>query len=253
MPLDTAQYVRSKMAAMVKRLPPEGGRKADAVARELMARIVGGEVAVGSILPKEEELEREFGVARSVIREATKFLEVHRLVRPVRRRGTVVLDPRASLSPDVVATFLTPRKGRVARDFLKGLLEVRRMLDVEMLALAAQRRKPSDVRALKAAADGLKEAAASGDAEAFEAAILGFGLAAAAATHNPIYTMLVHWNASTVRELADVFASIRSAPAEHAEGVAVIVAAIERGDAAAVRELGAAFHDWAEPKLLAAL
>lgn len=241
------------MLPMVKRLPPEGGRKADAVARELMARIVGGEVAVGSILPKEEELEREFGVARSVIREATKFLEVHKLVRPVRRRGTVVLDPRASLSPDVVATFLTPRKGRVSREFLKGLLEVRRLLDVEMLSLAAQRRKPGDVRALKAAAEGMKEAAASGDPEAFEAAVLTFGLATAAATHNPIYTMLVHWNASTVRDLAHVFASIRSSPAQHAEGVAVLVAAIERGDAETVRTLGAAFHEWAGPKLLAAL
>ena len=76
-----------------------GLRKADVVARDLLDRIVHGDPAPGAILPKEAEIAGEFGVNRSVVREAIKLLEVHRLVRPVRRRGTVVLDPFASTAP----------------------------------------------------------------------------------------------------------------------------------------------------------
>ena len=59
-------------------------RKADRVADDLLRRIVAGEHTVGSILPREAELAEEYEVNRSVVREAIKLLEVHRLVRPVR-------------------------------------------------------------------------------------------------------------------------------------------------------------------------
>ena len=81
-------------------------RKADLVARDLMRRIVSGEVSVGSLLPKEEELAAGYRVNRSGVREAVKLLEVHRLVRPVRRRGTEVLSPLSSLSPEVLRALL---------------------------------------------------------------------------------------------------------------------------------------------------
>jgi len=230
--------------------PKAPSRKADEVSRELLARIVGGELEPDSLLPKEEELEAEFGVARSVVREAVKILEVHKLVRPVRRRGTVVLDPRASLSPDVVAAFLAPRKGPDGRDFLKGLLEVRRLLDVEMCGLAAERRTPRDVAAMRAAAAAYGKAAET--PERVEDAILAFGLAIARATQNPLYVMLVHWNSATVRDLAPLFASVRASSTAHAEGVELVVAAIERGDAEAARAMTALYHDWAGPLILAA-
>jgi len=235
--------------------PKSPPRKADEVARELMARIVGAEIAPGSLLPKEEELEAEFGVARSVVREAVKFLEVHKLVRPVRRRGTVVLDPRASLSPDVVATFLVPRQGKISPDFLKGVLEVRRLLDVEMMGLAAERREPTDLASIREAANTLLQKASVQKANApeeLEDAILAFGLAVARATHNPLYVMFVHWNSNAVRDLADVFASVRASSGTHAEGIQMVVSAIESGDAAAARAMTALYHDWAGPKILAA-
>ena len=230
--------------------PKSPPRKADEVARELMARIVGAEIAPGSLLPKEEELEAEFGVARSVIREAVKFLEVHKLVRPVRRRGTVVLDPRASLSPDVVATFLVPRQGKVSPDFLRGVLEIRKLLDVEMMGLAAERREATDLRAIRDAANILAEKA--NVPEELEDAILAFGLAVARATHNPLYVMFVHWNSNAVRDLADVFASVRASSGTHAEGIQMVVSAIESGDSAAARAMTTLYHEWAGPKILAA-
>src|SRR5688572_16140682 len=115
-------------------------RKADRVARDLLGRIVGGELAVGTLLPKEDELAAQFGVNRSVIREAIKLLEVHRLVRPIRRRGTEVLSPLSSMSPEVLRAMLSPRAGVIDRRVLGGFLEIRAALDVQMTGLAAERR-----------------------------------------------------------------------------------------------------------------
>ena len=69
-------------------------RKTDRVAEHLLRRIVSGELSPGAVLPREADLAEVFRVNRSVVREALKRLEVHRLVRPIKRRGTIVLDRR---------------------------------------------------------------------------------------------------------------------------------------------------------------
>ena len=56
-----------------------GSRKADTIAEDLLERIVARDFAVGSVLPKEAELADHYDVARSVVREAIKLLEVHEL------------------------------------------------------------------------------------------------------------------------------------------------------------------------------
>ena len=99
-------------------------RKADKVADSLLRSIVSGEISIGSLLPKEAELAEHHGVNRSVIREAIKLLEVHRLVQPRRRRGTEVLDPMASLSPEVIEAMLAPEAGRLDPEVLADLLRV---------------------------------------------------------------------------------------------------------------------------------
>ncbi|MCA9850550.1 MAG: FadR family transcriptional regulator, partial [Dehalococcoidia bacterium] len=109
------------------------------VSRDLLEQIVRGDLAVGSLLPREAELAAAYGVNRSVVREAIKLLEVHRLVRPTRRLGTVVLDPMASLTPEVLRAMLVRRDAEGARvdvTVLAGLLEIRAGLDVQMAALA---------------------------------------------------------------------------------------------------------------------
>ena len=126
------------------------GRKADRVADELLRRIVRGDVQVGSLLPKEAELAAEFEVNRSVIREAIKLLEVHRLVRPIRRRGTEVLDPLSSVSPEVLKAMIVPSPGRVDRALFADFLEIRSSMDIQMSTLAGERRTDDDVAHMEA-------------------------------------------------------------------------------------------------------
>lgn len=70
-----------------RRVPLRQPRVAEMVADVLRQRIVGGELAEGSELPKQEELLEEFGVSRPSLRESLRILETEGLITV--RRGNV--------------------------------------------------------------------------------------------------------------------------------------------------------------------
>lgn len=233
-----------------RRASPPAGRKADAVARDLLGRIVRGEHEVGSTLPTEPELAAAYGVNRSVVREAVKLLEVHRLVRPVRRRGTVVLSPAASTSPEVLRAMLEPRPGELSPEVLASLLEVRAILDVEMTALATRRRTKADLQRMDGCLRRLRESV--GDPARYGDAALDLSLALAAASKNHVLEMLAEWNRRVVADLDRVFSVTRPATSGHVDGFALVVDLIRKKDEAGARQLVRAFHDWSTPRVLAA-
>jgi DNA-binding FadR family transcriptional regulator len=226
-------------------------RKADHVARDLMRRIVSGDLATGIILPTEDELADHYGTSRSVIREAIKLLEVHDLVEPVRRRGTEVLDPLKTLSADVVAAMLRPDGSRFDLFVLQGLLDVRATLDVHMVELVCKHRTKEDLQRLEHALDVVQRTSTEA-AEEYASAHAMFSLALERATHNPIYTMLVHWNQRVVSDLQDLFRPIFSRAEQHATGLGVLLECLKKRDAQSAKELVTAFHAWLNPRLLAA-
>jgi DNA-binding FadR family transcriptional regulator len=236
------------LSAVQARATP-GVRKADVVARSLLDRIVHKAFAVGDVLPTEAAIAREFAVNRSVVREAIKLLEVHRLVRPVRRRGTVVLDPLASTSPEVVHAMLRGARGTIDLPFFESLLEIRAVLDAQICSLAAGRRTKADLEALAAALESLRVAT---DRQQYTDATAQWGLALARATHNPVCEMLSHWNRQVVRELGPVFAAIQPLGGAHLEGLGIMLECIRAKDAERARTMVAAYHAWATPRLLAA-
>lgn len=229
--------------------PPAGLRKADVVARALLDRIVHKDIAVGAVLPTESEIAAEFDVNRSVVREAIKLLEVHRLVRPVRRRGTVVLDPLASMSPEVVHAMLRGTRGTIDLAFFESLLEIRAVLDAQICSLAAERRTKADLKSLEAALESLRVAS---DRAQYTEATAEWSFALARATHNPVCEMLSHWNRQVVRDLAPVFASIQPLGGAHLEGLGIMLECIRAKDAERARSMVGAYHAWATPRLLAA-
>lgn len=232
-------------------------RKSDIVSRDLLMRIVRGEVAVGSLLPKEDELAARYDVNRSVIREAIKLLEVHELVRPIRKRGTVVLDPLATFSADVVTAMLRPQANKVDLLVLQGVLEVRATIDAQMMELVCANRTKADLEALEGALERVQKSKGAGAVshekiDAYMGAHADLSLCLARATHNPIYPMLVHWNRRVVGELADLFRPIFAGAEAHATGLAMILQCIKKRDRVAARELVTTFHSWLNPRLLAA-
>jgi DNA-binding FadR family transcriptional regulator len=224
-------------------------RKADEVADDLLSRIVRGELPVGSVLPREADLADSYGVNRSVVREANKLLEVHRLVRPTRRRGTEVLDPLCSVTPAVLSAMLVDQRGRIDPEMLSEFLEIRALLDVEMTGLAAERRTDEDIASLERSVCSLEQAPA-GSSEAFER-VDEFGRAVAAASQNRIFVMLSHWHAQIARDIRPLLSRVRG-PALETRGHRMVLDAIVAQDCALARHLVAEFHRWANARLLQA-
>jgi len=225
-------------------------RKADRVSHDLLRQIVAGEVQPGDLLPKEDILAKTYGVNRSVVREAVKLLEVHRLVRPIKRKGTVALNPMGSLSPEVIHAMLSPSPGAFDMDVLADVLEIRAELDIHMTGLAAERRSAEDLEILEERLRLVEDS--RGDIHAYSESLDQFSLAMASATGNRIFLMMVHWHHRVHSELGDLMLSVRQPTQAHMTGLKILIELIRKQDIHGVRSLVSAFHKWATPRLLAA-
>src|SRR5579884_3590911 len=117
------------------------------VTRELIRRIASGVLAPGTLLPTETELCQEFHVSRSVIRETMRVLVEKGLVDVRQGKGTFVapMDHWDHLDPMILEERL--RAGRIS-DVVEEMLEVRRLVEVQMAGLAALRADPDDIQRL---------------------------------------------------------------------------------------------------------
>jgi DNA-binding FadR family transcriptional regulator len=119
--------------------------------------IMAGTYPVGSALPPEPMLCSEFGVSRTVVREAVKSLIAKGLLVTGPKVGTKVLHAAQWnwFDPDVVAW--QSRVG-ITREFLRELLELRRVVEPAAVKLAAQRASAEDIAAVEAAYAGMQAA-----------------------------------------------------------------------------------------------
>jgi DNA-binding FadR family transcriptional regulator len=119
--------------------------------------IVAGRYAPGSSIPPEPALCEEFGVSRTVVREAVKSLVAKGLLVTGPKLGTRVLpeDSWNWFDPDVVQW--KSRMG-LTREFLRDLQELRRAVEPAGVRLAAERATASDIADIEAAYAGMKQA-----------------------------------------------------------------------------------------------
>lgn len=104
----------------------------------VLARIVGGEFEVGELIPTELQLQEQYGVSRTVIREGMKILEAKGVISITRGRGTAVQPSELwhTYDADVLAAQLEHGN----RDaVLKEVLRLRICIEPEMAAQAARR------------------------------------------------------------------------------------------------------------------
>ena len=157
------------------------------VVAALGLRIVRNDYPVGSVIDV-DGLEPEFGVSKTVIREALKVLGAKGLVDSRPKRGTFVREREAwsLLDSDVMRWR---REARRDDDrLLADLSELRDAIEPAAARLAARRRDEDDLRALESAFDAF--AAAGQDVDLLVAADLEFHLRLLDATHNELYARL---------------------------------------------------------------
>jgi DNA-binding FadR family transcriptional regulator len=123
--------------------------------------IVSGHYPPESVVPPETVLCKEFGVSRTVIREAVKSLVAKGLLSTGPKVGTRVLpeDQWNWFDPDVVS-WLSQK--RLSADFLCDLQELRRIVEPAAIRLAAERATPQALSSIEIAFSGMKNAVENG-------------------------------------------------------------------------------------------
>lgn len=158
-------------------LGPRRGKLTDVVILELTARMDSGTYGPGDKLPSEQELCKEFQVSRTVIREAVASLRLGGKL--IARQGVGVFvveqDPK-KLGFEVNAVD-------DVRTALQ-ILELRLGVEIEAVALAADRRTPTSLSDITQAFDAFNALDGSDLLEEAKADF-AFHLAIARATNNP--------------------------------------------------------------------
>jgi GntR family transcriptional regulator, transcriptional repressor for pyruvate dehydrogenase complex len=160
----------------------------DLVADRLLDEIVQGRLAPGQAVPTERELARSFRVGRSSVREALRVLESKGVIRG--NVGTFEVAEFGNPLSDSLRLLLTLEEADVGE-----LFEVRRVIEVEMAALAAERRTDEDLARMDEALAAMREHIDSEDA--YIAADIRFHLAIVAAARNRI----AHRMMQAIREI----------------------------------------------------
>lgn len=119
-----------------------------AIVDDISKEVVSGGVGPGDALPSERELSEQYGVSRTVVREAIKVLSEKRLVTVIRGKGVVAAHP----SPDTVTASLGVLF-RLGRATPHHLTELRRGIEPEAAALAAMRATPEQLQRLRLSAE----------------------------------------------------------------------------------------------------
>ena len=119
-------------------------------------RIRDGRLASGDKLPAEAAIMEEFGVSRTVVREALSQLQAGGLVQTRHGIGTFVVG-----LGDAAPFRIGPEQTATVRDVL-AILELRSGIETEAAALAAQRRTAQDLAAMRGALDAFANAVEQG-------------------------------------------------------------------------------------------
>jgi GntR family transcriptional repressor for pyruvate dehydrogenase complex len=167
-------------------------RLSDRLAAYLAGQIDGGVLVPGDRLPTEPELAAAHGVSRTVVREAVHQLRSQGLL--VSRQGSgVYVAPPALHRPLAFDPTVLESMAAVVQ-----IVEVRRAVEGEIAALAAQRATRAQIVALRRALAAIDAAVkAGGDGVAED---LAFHRAIADASGNPQFALLLGFLEQYLRE-----------------------------------------------------
>lgn len=136
------------LAGSAKTARGTGRRLHGAIAHRLGTAILSGEYAPGDKLPGEVEFSETLDVSRSAYREAMQVLTAKGLVESRPKAGTRVL-PRHRwnlLDPDMLVWAFA---GEPDLAFMRGLFEMRIIVEPAAAALAAKRRDAADLKIMR--------------------------------------------------------------------------------------------------------
>lgn len=164
-----------------------GQSMSEQVARALEAQILRGEIEPGERLPTEDGLCEQFGVSRSVIRDALRTLQARGLISVRHGFGIIAAEPSGDQLAEATALLLA-RSGHTVEDVLRA----RAVLETELGCAATRSATDDDVAEATAAFEAYRDWTDAGEWKALNAAHLEFHSALVRALHVPVLDVLLH-------------------------------------------------------------
>lgn len=215
----------------------------DAVADRLRNEILAGRLAARSRLPSERELSLALGVNRLTLRAALARLEAMGLVTTRHGSGTEVAAWRERAGLEALGLLmgsLDPEEPAWL-ELLTSMLEVRRIIATEAVALAAERHTEADIKAMReiAAAQGTR----LHDAHAYALGDLAFQRAVVRAARNIGLELMLNSFARYPEEQPELVAKLYDKREESVAFYGALIGLVQAGDPDAARTaLRAAFN-----------
>lgn len=201
--------------------------RADQLVERLVDDIVSGTYPPGTRLPPEPVLAERADVSRLTLREAVRSLRQRGVVRVEQGRGTFV-NPPDEWSPFdamVLAARAASDEGAV---LAQQLTEVRRVVEVGIVAMAAQRRTDADITRMVTAIEAMRVAEKDADPVAFSRADIVFHDAVLEAADNPFAVALFQPIEAVLRRVRQQTAQDRANRDRAVEMHEVILDAVRR-------------------------
>jgi GntR family transcriptional repressor for pyruvate dehydrogenase complex len=217
-------------ADLFKAVPREA-TLANRVTGQIEALIVEGRLQPGQRLPSERELADQLGVSRTVVREAVRGLVAKGLLEVRPGSGTLIRSPSARAVSQSMTLFL--RAGQPNLDYTK-IHEIRRVLEVEIAGLAAERRTDEDLARLEGILAEM--AAIRDDRDRFAQSDVAFHSALASATHNELFVILLDSVVDVMLKVRQMGFDVPGSPANALKFHRAIYDPVRAGDPAGARE-----------------
>jgi GntR family transcriptional repressor for pyruvate dehydrogenase complex len=115
------------------------------IADLICSSIITGEYCIGDQLPTESALAKEFGVSRTVIREAMKSLKEKGMVETKAAKGTFVTCDLKKGIGDSLEMLIR----KIPEESFWNTIEIRKSFEPEIAAIAAEKAIPEDIKKLE--------------------------------------------------------------------------------------------------------
>jgi len=173
--------------------PIKSRKTTEIILEQIKDFIIKGHLNVGDKLPTEMELAEKFQVSRTSVREALSALSLTGILEVRQGEGIFVKKAPSNAIIEPLSFIMLLEK-----DQIQNILEVRKALEIETAALAAQRRDEQDIGRLKSLIEAMeKDLPQAKNSDKID---LEFHLALAKACKNPLMDRLMNTVQGTISE-----------------------------------------------------
>jgi GntR family transcriptional repressor for pyruvate dehydrogenase complex len=200
--------------------PIERQKVYEQIAEQLLSQIASRRLKPGDVLPPERELTQRYRAGRSSVREALRMLESRGLIEPLGNGSFSVAHFRNPLNNSLKLLLSLDEAN------MREIYELRRILECEAAALAADRRGNDDLELMERAIGEMAHGLETDRADLYIDADLRFHLAIAAASGNRLLLHSMHALRDLIRRALVSIYLIPSSPERSLEHHRAIRAAI---------------------------